>query len=215
MVDPIFGAALVLGGVKAGAELLGLDPTSRAIDREKRYFKKQERRRRQFVNSLDVMGLLKDIESGTRELPRKFRQRTQTALTSKTQEEMARLTQALANAGVTGASEIAMRGRRGVLAGAENARQTADLKASELEQSLQKGELAAKMNVTNLLYPSPGQTAAGGAAAAGQYVDPLGGLSNILLMSALAGGSGGWKDTIPNPTPYTGGTYRGSYGRVI
>lgn len=206
-MNPLSTGLMVTSGIQAGSQLLGIDPASRAMRRERDYLRRMNRRRMQFAQDQGIMGLLSDIRSQADALPQAARRRFESGMASFAQEEQNRIQEAMGQAGITGASDTAARQRR-MLGGDIYQRQlSGEQQLAQMQMGAKQQALGAAGNVMNLLYPSAGQTFGAQANSIGQYTDPMSTIMNTLLAGAVSGGgiTGG---------PGRGGSTGGYWGQV-
>jgi len=190
MVGPI-AAMAIIEGVKYGSQLLGIDPASKAIKREQEQASKMRRRRSQFASQQGLMELLGQQRQGVERLGRSARNKFQAGISSFAQDESQRIAEALATAGVTGASDTAARQTRGLGGDIVGRQLQGDVSLGQFEQGLRQQHIGSIGQVMNLLYPSAGQLQQQEFGSAGQYTDPLQGTGNLLSTMALLQGGGG------------------------
>lgn len=189
-MDPLTIGAII-GGVKVGTELLGMDPASRALKRERDVLRRQRRRASRFAQQQGVMGMLGDIREQARTIPMAARRRFEGQLASFAQQEQSRIGEALAQAGITGASESAARQRRQLGGDIEQRRLAGEQQLAQLQNQMTQGALGATGNVMSMLFPGAGQQFQAQMGSVGQYVDPTQGIMGLLGLAGLSGGGGG------------------------
>ncbi len=192
MVDALTGTLATMGGVQTGMQLLGMDPASRAMQREQRFMRRQQRRRNAFLEGQNVQGLLGDINQAATDLPRASRRRFESGLASFAQEEQSRISEALAQAGISGASDTAARQQRALGQNVLSQQLSGEQALAQQQLQINQSRLGAIGQAANLQFPSAGQISQQMAGSVGQYVNPMGSLQNTLLSLALMGdGAGG------------------------
>jgi len=177
-----FGTAMIgLSVADTTMKLLGIDPASKAIKKEQKYFSNLMKQRRAEFTSSGGFDALNRIKEQTTALPKAFRRRMEGNLSSRVAEEEDRLSSALESSGETGASDLALRGRQRIAGGIEESRQQGELGVAGLESQLAGSELGAISSVMNLLTPSPNIGAQGMGQSVGQYTDPMSSVSSLLM----------------------------------
>lgn len=181
-IDPVTAGILVGGSVFSN--FMGADAASKQRD----YYKSILKKRRRSPAALMMQEALGEIGQAADEIPGMQRNLLEGRLASQAQMESQRLDESLARAGLTGASELGLRGRRRIGSGIERSRQQGMLGIENLANQLRQSQIGASQSVLNSLFPTAGQAYA--QAAPQNYFDPSDILSNIALLRMSMGGEG-------------------------
>ena len=164
-------------GLLVGGSLLSNVFGAQAANDQRDYYNRILKRRRRDPATSYMREALGEISRAADIIPGMQRDLLQGRLASQAQLESQRLDESLARAGVTGVSELALRGRRRIGSGIEQSRQQGMLGIENLSNRLRQSQIGASQSVLNALYPSAGQAYA--QAAPQNYFDPSDIMSNI------------------------------------
>jgi hypothetical protein len=210
MVAPL----AVLGGLSFASDVLGGISARRGASRRERYGRRLLRRRQRSPEAMSLREALGSIDEQIEGIPRLQRGIEARAVGQK-QMELRNLNEILGASGISQASELGMRRRRGALERIDMNKLRSILGMEQLKSTLagQKAGMAGR--AMDLLYPTPGQAAS--VAQPQFYDDPTSLITNMLPLMLLGGQGGNRFDpaSIAEPTPNIGGSYPGAYGRVI
>lgn len=183
MVDPVTAGLLIGGGLTSG--YMGMQ----AAKRQREYYKAILKARRNSPEMKMMREALGDISRAADTIPGMQRDLLEGRIASQAQLESQRIDESLARAGITGASEGALRAKRRLGAGLERSRQQGMLGIENLANQLRQSEISASRSVLDALYPSASQTYA--SATPQNYFDPSDIFSNIAMLRYSMGSEGG------------------------
>lgn len=185
----------LLAGALVLSSLYGSSQAQQASDRERRYWRNQQRQRMASPAMQGLQDIYQESLGALQTLPGQLRRRREGSLSSMAQLQRGRIRESMARAGITGASEAGIRAERGLAGQLEQKREAGELGEAQLMQQLRGGVAGMGSQLLNLQFPSPGQTAQARGQIAGQYVDPISSAIQSLMMGvgleSYYGGQGG------------------------